>query len=549
MHRLRTACRRRTQASRRLLTTQLGVGRGDVLLLAVLLLPSVFAAGLWTTPHAVWPAAATIAAAIVVRHRAPLLSMLLTVCLNLYYAWIGASVWLLFATALLSFLAGRRVTRLAPVQLVFAVVALAGLLLVGTVSEAKDWLSLLIVEFGASVLPWWMGNWWRQRGELARAGWERAEQLELQQRLIADQARLRERTQIAQDMHDSVGHELSVIALLAGGLEVAADLPERHRAGVVRLRERSTMATERLHEMVSLLRDNDPVALQPADESIADLVRRMQRSAVPMVFHEEGDGPALPSFADRAAYRVVQEALTNATKHAPGSAITVEVTYSARETIVVVRNGVASDGAKLPTVGSGSGLIGLDERVRLAGGDLQITRTADSFEVLARFPHDRPDIASRRNPPSGLFGPEPLAAHGAVPRGAGTSGSLLRRTEAGLRRRNWRIAAFPIVLGTCLAALMVGIYLYTVVNTSLSPGDFARMGIGQPRSDLKALLPARSISQPPPVLTQPAVPAGASCEYYRASGSILELTDTMYQLCFRDGALIAKDTLYNVASR
>ncbi|MET9358506.1 histidine kinase [Streptomyces sp. NPDC006617] len=577
MHRWQ-AVRRRIESLVRVLGSERPfTRRADLVLLLVLLVPSAFATGTLGTAPVAWLAACLlIAAAVVVQRTAPLLSLLLAALLTLFYPWFGANLWPAMATVVLSCLAGRRLTRLWPAHLVFLCVAVAGLLLVGTVGQGKDWLSLLMTEFVACVLPWWAGNWWSQRTALTHAGWEHAEQLEWRQRYIADQARMKERARIAQDIHDSLGHELSVMALLAGGLELAPGLSEQHRESVGQLRERCTMATERLHEVIGLLREDPNPSLTPADESVAQLVRRFQRSGTPVRFQEDGarDRPGTPLLSDLAAYRVVQEALTNAAKHAPGAPIDVRVTHTADETVVSVVNERPERGGSAPAAGSGSGLIGLDERVRLAGGTLRTGPRAGGFEVYARLPRGASSPSRSAEPPEpGSPGPADgdgtaggTDGDGTVP-GAATTGNdgraaagaadlpaasgprrsasraALLRTRARIRRDARRAALIPAVLGTAIVAFLGGLYVFTSATTSLAPEDYARIRVGETRADLAPALPERRIKKPPPVTSEPSVPAGTTCEYYRASSGLLDFGGAMYRLCFKDDVLMAKDTL------
>ncbi|MEU4146698.1 sensor histidine kinase [Streptomyces parvulus] len=581
MHRWQ-AVRRRTESLLRVLGSERPFARrGDLVLLLVLLAPSAFSTeALVTTPASWLTACLVITAAVVVRRTAPLLSLALAALLTLFYPWFGASLWPAMATVVLSCLAGRRLTRLWPAHLVFLCVAVAGLLLVGTVAQPKDWLSLLMTEFVACVLPWWAGNWWSQRTALTHAGWEHAEQLEWRQRYIADQARLKERARIAQDMHDSLGHELSVMALLAGGLELAPGLSEQHRESVGQLRERCTMATERLHEVIGLLREDPTPSLTPAHESIDQLIRRFQRSGTPVEFREDGarDRTGTPLLGDLAAYRVVQEALTNAAKHAPGAPIAVQVTHTADETVVSVVNEPPEQAADAPATGSGSGLIGLDERVRLAGGALRTGPRAGGFEVHARLPRSASSVSRPTGPAgpdthgpdsgdpvqhgggSGAAGGERAGSASATagqgagegpdgPRSGaggpwlGASRAALLRTRARLRRDARRAALIPVVLGAAIVALLGGLYVFTSATTSVSPDEYAGIRVGQTRDELAPVLPDRRIRKPPPVTSEPAVPPGAECEYYRASRSLLDFGGTMYRLCFEDDVLTAKDTL------
>ncbi|MFD5652874.1 sensor histidine kinase [Streptomyces sp. NPDC127039] len=579
MHRWQ-AVRRRIESLVRVLGSERPfTRRADLVLLLVLLVPSAFATGtLGTAPVAWLTACLLIAAAVVVQRTAPLLSLLLAALLTLCCPWFGTNLWPAMATVVLSCLAGRRLTRLWPAHLVFLGVAVAGLPLVGTVGQGKDWLTLLMTGFVACVLPWWAGNWWSRRTALTHAGWEHAEQLEWRQRYIADQARMKERARIAQDIHDSLGHELSVMALLAGGLELAPGLSDRHRESVGQLRERCTTATERLHEVIGLLREDPDPSLTPADESVAQLVRRFQRSGTPVGFQEDGarERPGPPPLSDLAAYRVVQEALTNAAKHAPGAPIAVRVTHTADETVVSVVNERPEQGGSAPAAGSGAGLIGLDERVRLAGGTLRTGPRAGGFEVYARLPHGAsPPSRSTEPPEPGSPGPADgedgtaaggTGSDGTVP-GAATAGNegraaadaaelpapsgpwrsasraALLRTRARIRRDARRAALIPAVLGAAIVAFLGGLYVFTSATTSLAPEDYARIRVGETRADLAPALPERRISKPPPVTSEPSVPAGTTCEYYRASSGLLDFGGAMYRLCFKDDVLMAKDTL------
>ena len=393
MHRWQ-AVRRRIESLVRVLGSERPfTRRADLVLLLVLLVPSAFATGTLETAPVAWlTACLLIAAAVVVQRTAPLLSLLLAALLTLFYPWFGANLWPSMATVVLSCLAGRRLTRLWPAHLVFLCVAAAGLLLVATVGQGKDWLSLLMTEFVACVLPWWAGNWWSQRTALTHAGWEHAEQLEWRQRYIADQARMKERARIAQDIHDSLGHELSVMALLAGGLELAPGLSDPHRESVGQLRERYTMATERLHEVIGLLREDPNPSLTPADESVAQLVRRFQRSGTPVRFQEDGarDRPGTPLLSDLAAYRVVQEALTNVHKHAAGAKTHVRLAHRVSEIAMQVENEPppevsSASSARLPS--GGNGLVGMKERVAALGGVFVSGPTdAGGFRVSAVIP-------------------------------------------------------------------------------------------------------------------------------------------------------------------
>ncbi|WP_224282834.1 sensor histidine kinase, partial [Streptomyces sp. LS1784] len=323
------------------------------------------------------------------------------------------SLWWALPAIGFSFLAGLRVERVRPAAVVFAVLVAAGVLVIGSV---PSWIVLglrfVALAVSTGMGPWLLGRFWRQSQELVRAGWERAERLEREQQLVAEQARLRERARIAQDMHDALGHDLSLIALRAGALKLAPDLARPHREAVQEIRAGAATAIDRLGEVIGILRDGDegvggtPAAHGPADSDVPHLVAEAAAAGLDVRSEITGEPDGLPRASEHAAYRVVQEALTNAAKHAPGAPVVVEVAYSADGARVRVANGPApapvfAPASAVPGTGpsvsastprsatptGGRGLVGLTERVRLAGGAFTHRARPDGgFEVVADLP-------------------------------------------------------------------------------------------------------------------------------------------------------------------
>ncbi|MEU4743296.1 histidine kinase [Actinosynnema sp. NPDC023658] len=282
--------------------------------------------------------------------------------------------------AVVAYLVGRNL----PVrrgELVVGAVAAAGLV----IAAVRVWEGVgALASLGLCVvLPWLAGRFRRQQAELVEAGRERIVQLERAQRLVADRARLRERARIAADMHDSLGHELALIALRAGALELTA-ATEQDRRAAAGLRESAVTATDRLRHTVGVLREHGGTPVEPPDESVEALVERAARAGLPVVFDRTGHTTPLPPLVDRAVHRVVQEALTNAARHAPGASVTVRVAQAAGEVEVTVVNEVPldTDGES----GEGSGLAGLAERVGLLGGTVSAGAADGRFTVEARLP-------------------------------------------------------------------------------------------------------------------------------------------------------------------
>ncbi|TMQ79970.1 sensor histidine kinase, partial [Actinomadura soli] len=386
----------------------------DVVLFAVLAFPVASGGVTPPEPHrASWwlqtAGLGVLAAAIAVCRTWPTLALLTAIAL------IAVHGNFTFAMPVLAYLTGLRTTRAQPLLWGFTAVFVGGAALsiirgmdVTTWFPSTVWLVLL------GVLPWLVGRYWRQYQELLRAGWERAERLEHEQRIIAERERLRERARIAQDMHDSLGHELALIAVRAGALQVDPGLDDRHRAAAAQLRAGAADATEHLREIIGVLREETAPAapdaaspdapggaapVRPAGESIPDLVARARASGVPVHLADDSDPPGdlpsdIPPMVALAAHRVVQEAVTNAAKHAPGAAVTVRLTH--REPAggapgggvirVTVANGPPPGQRPLLPSG-GHGLTGLTERARLLGGTLRAGPTpAGGFTVTADLP-------------------------------------------------------------------------------------------------------------------------------------------------------------------
>ena len=189
-----------------------------------------------------------------------------------------------------------------------------------------------------------------------------------------------ERTRIAREMHDVLAHRISLLALHAGGLEVRPDLPpEKVRETAELMRVTARQALEELRGVIGVLREEaghdppPPAAPQPTLTDIRRLVEetRLAGARIDLEMHVD-HADDVPSALGRDAYRIVQEALTNIGKHASGSTAWVQVTGGPEDGLHVrVRNRKplrAATGPGLP--GSGAGLLGLQERVTLAGGTL-----------------------------------------------------------------------------------------------------------------------------------------------------------------------------------
>ena len=247
------------------------------------------------------------------------------------------------------------------------------------------WADAAVSLLMAGVVIGW-GLFVRARRELVRS-------LRAQGDRAADEARAAERRRIAREMHDVLAHRLSLLSVHAGALEFNPDAPPEEvaaTAGVIRESARS--ALDELRGVIGVLREDGSESLtQPPQPTLADLAALVEesRAAGMRVTAQIELGDAAPSPAvGRTAYRIAQEGLTNARKHAPGAAVTLTVRAPDGDLQVEVRSLAAVAVAATPPLpGAGTGLIGLAERVTLAGGELEHGVDPDgAFVLRARLP-------------------------------------------------------------------------------------------------------------------------------------------------------------------
>lgn len=215
-----------------------------------------------------------------------------------------------------------------------------------------------------------------------------------ERRLLAEQARAEERVRLAGEMHDMVTHRVSLMVLQAGALRVSA-ADEATRRAAEDLRTAGCQALDELRDLVGVLRAEPgegerPVAGPTPVPDLSALVAESRQVGVEVRLQASGD-PLLASPAvARTAYRVVQEALTNVRKHAPGAPAEVRVRYGGDRVRLTVRNPApdrASPDVGLAASGSGTGLLGLRQRVELVGGSLRFGPVEDGgFQVTADLP-------------------------------------------------------------------------------------------------------------------------------------------------------------------
>ena len=242
-----------------------------------------------------------------------------------------------------------------------------------------------------SVVPWFVGRVIRGQTLLARELAEKAERAEHERELGEARAIADERRRVARELHDVLAHDLSVMVVQASAARRIADRDPERAGEAARLIERTGReALAELRHLFGPVRRGEGEELEaPGLTRIARLAERARDAGLPVELRIEGDRRDLPPGVDLAAYRVIQEALTNSLKHAGPARADVLVRYSpAMLMLEITDDGVGPNGGETAAApGGGHGLVGMRERVALYGGELEAgRRRGGGFAVRARLP-------------------------------------------------------------------------------------------------------------------------------------------------------------------
>jgi signal transduction histidine kinase len=249
---------------------------------------------------------------------------------------------------------------------------------------------LLAYDLGFLVLPLALGfvvrSLWDRQNELAA----QAAELQREREENARRAVLEERVRIARELHDVVAHHVSVMGVQAGAARrVMARQPDKAEEVLSSIEESSRQAVVELQRLLGFLRSSDQpdsLAPQPSLGQLGVLVAQAGQAGLTVKLSMEGEQRPLPPTLEVSAYRVIQEALTNALKHSGGKTATVRVDYGETLLEIEVRDGGGS-GARPANTPGGHGLMGMRERVSLHGGHLRVGGTPEGgFVVHATFP-------------------------------------------------------------------------------------------------------------------------------------------------------------------
>jgi signal transduction histidine kinase len=332
--------------------------------------------------------------ALLLRHRAPLvvLGLVLFVALGLNYGPIVTLPVLLAVFTVAEYTDRAKVLG--------AAVA-AAIVIVGTPAIHGDHLTVpqvlsRLVAIGLAVA---VGLYLRARADYVVGLHERAERLERERELLANQAVADERLRIARELHDVVAHNVSLMVVQAQALAATNDSSDAH-AALDRVAGLGRDALSEMHRMLGVLRvqngaqpEREP---QPGVRDLETLIARTRTTGLDTRLVVEGDPHELPAGVDLSAYRIVQEALTNVIKHAHARRAVVTLSYEARALeVTVVDDGLAGSGGAAadssngaPNGSRGHGLVGMRERVALFGGELDVAPRPDGhgYRVHASLP-------------------------------------------------------------------------------------------------------------------------------------------------------------------
>ncbi|EWM13995.1 sensor histidine kinase [Kutzneria sp. 744] len=235
-----------------------------------------------------------------------------------------------------------------------------------------------VTFFLMTVVCWAAGRWMRSW----RAG------VEARRVHSAELAVAEERARIARELHDVVTHHVTAMVVQSDAAQfLIPTAPDRAVDGLVAIGDTGRRALAELRTLLDVLDGARSTPVSTSTDTIDELVDQVRSAGQPVEFTQRGDRPSdTPDGVALAVYRVVQEALTNAVKHAPGHRTVVRLHYAEDDITVSVHNDLAAGRSRTADLGGGRGLTGLRARVAAVGGSLSASRDADGFEVRACLP-------------------------------------------------------------------------------------------------------------------------------------------------------------------
>jgi signal transduction histidine kinase len=518
-----------------------------------LVLPALLA---WTLAGQVddpWQgvAVALVLVALLARFTLPSAALLLVV------AQVTAPTAAALAVPVIAYAAARRIAAPRQAIAVFSVASVLAALNAVVHARSLPWQATAAIAAAAVgvglILPGAVGALVGERARRIDALRERNEILERAHRLGDEQARMQERARIAGEMHDLLGHRLSLISLHAGALEMgtrhgAPALSEQ--AALVRTTART--ALDELRDVLGILKVDAP---RPDTDGHGDdagtradlsaLVLASQRAGLPVELAWEGDDlVGLDGRIRRAVHRVVREALTNVHKHAPGAETNVVVERGDEWIRVEVRNDLPSNRGR-PAPGTSMGLVGLEERVRLVAGTIRAGANADRTlfvvaAVLPLTPAGHPDGTATPIDQAGLVDRQtpmtPSDPEAAPSTGSPNRGSTMRRPMK---------IVLSVLAGTvvvCCGGGLIGAKVLAdkMKAATIIPEAYNAVQVGQPEDQVRKMVDRKSSIARDALFDEPPIPAGARCSYALTSQPTDDTSQLVYRFCFAGGKLVEK---------
>jgi signal transduction histidine kinase len=279
----------------------------------------------------------------------------------------------------------RRISLLLTLLVIGSISALQ-LELVGLPSAVQQVIQTSLILFAA----WFAGDAFRTRRLYARSLEERAQLLQRERQDADRRAVLEERERIARDLHDAVSHHVSVIVIQAGGaLRAMERRPAEARTALEAIEGTGRQALTEMRRMLGILGEAGSPEPVPGLDRLGDLLEKVRAAGLPVELSVQGARRDVDPGVELAAYRIIQECLTNALKHARGGKARVSVRYEPGSLDLSVENERgAGRHVSLEPPHEGRGLLGMRERVAMFRGTLEAGRTASGFRVTARLPLD-----------------------------------------------------------------------------------------------------------------------------------------------------------------
>lgn len=539
-------------------TTWRSLARDGRWVLAWRLLPPalVIAVGLLIVPLHPLTVMGTLVAALAVlcRYAFPITALLVGAGLAVAASFEPSTALLVLpwpVSILLYYSVGRQVPRIrrAVAALAFATVAQAAASFTVLIAERgfnwEDAGFLLVAIALVAVLPCVIGMFRGERARAITALHERNVLLERANLLGETQARMQERAEIAREMHDLLGHRLSLIILHAGALELRTRgaEPEISRQADL-LRTTSCTALDELRAVLRILRldgsdrSDSTASAVGTRTDVTGLVAESRHAGLPVTLSWQGDDLTDTHLGIRLAVnRIVREALTNVHKHAPGAVARLDVTVAAEQIQINVHNELRPPAVSPPS--TGLGLTGLRERARLAGG--QVTAGTDpvtgDFTVTATLPVHcgGSDVGTPTIDHLALADRQMPAALRAAQAGS-SLGTPRRSIQPMSRTKKVALSVVGVVVVLCGGLGVGGYYLF---QQSVSPQTYEKIRTGDAQDKVRELTGGgTAVAREAVKANQPAPPPSTTCDYVLVDGF-----ESVYRFCFKDGKLAQKDEI------